>query len=72
MADEPTPQAVWSGEITIADLCLRVYVLDDGRRIIHAEDFYKLLAWLENPDSMPTEEELRNLSAFQGGFNADR
>lgn len=37
------PYATHSGVLTLGELELRVYQLSDGRRIIDADDFVKLL-----------------------------
>ena len=37
-----TPKAVWQGTFTIFGMELRCYVLEDGRRVINAEDVAKL------------------------------
>lgn len=44
------PKAVHESKLTLLGMEVRVYVLDDGRRIIHAEDFHELLRLL-NKDS---------------------
>jgi hypothetical protein len=41
---EDIPNAVSEGVQEIMGVKLRTYVLDDGRRIIDADDFHKLLA----------------------------
>lgn len=42
----PDPVAVWSGEMQISGVTLHVHVLDDGRRIIEAQDLTALFeAW---------------------------
>lgn len=48
---EPLPRAVWSGEI----MGIRVHVLDDGRRIIDADDLVKVFERLGSGDLDPTE-----------------
>lgn len=37
------PQVVHEGTQEIMGVTLRTYVLDDGRRIINADDFHKLM-----------------------------
>jgi hypothetical protein len=37
------PQAVSEDKLTLFDVEVRVYILDDGRRIINADDFHELL-----------------------------
>ncbi len=43
---ERIPVAVWSGTL----FGLRVYVLDDGRRIVDADDLHKFLEGLASGD----------------------
>jgi hypothetical protein len=38
------PVSVWTGEFTLFGVTLRCHVLDDGRRIIDADDIAKLLS----------------------------
>lgn len=40
---EDIPQATHEGKTTIMGVELRTYRLDDGRSVIHADDFHKLL-----------------------------
>jgi hypothetical protein len=42
------PVAVWEGTFTIFGVILRYYVLDDGRRMINAEDFAHVLRVMES------------------------
>ena len=45
MADTETlPRAVWEGEFNLFGVPLRCYVLDDGRRIIDADDLGRIYA----------------------------
>jgi len=41
---EDVPIATHQGEMMILGLKVRVYRLDDGRTVIHADDFHALLA----------------------------
>jgi hypothetical protein len=41
--DEDIPKATHEGTQTLFGVEVRTYVLDDGRAIIHADDFHKLL-----------------------------
>lgn len=72
MSDDQIPKAVWSGVFPVFGVDLRCAVLDDGRRIIDAEDVAKLFvafAAMED-DAPPTEAETEALDAFmrwQGG-----
>lgn len=40
------PKATHEGVMKIGDLEVRIYRLDDGRNVIHADDFHRLLAKL--------------------------
>jgi hypothetical protein len=75
------PKAVWSGVFVVFGVELHCSVLDDGRRIIDAEDVAKLFAAIDaedvaklfaamEDDAQPTEAEVEALDAFmrwQGG-----
>lgn len=41
--EEDLPKVISEGTATYAGVEVRTYVLDDGRRIIHADDFHKLM-----------------------------
>ena len=64
------PNATWSGVFRVFGVDMRCHVLDDGRRIIEAEDVEKFFAALED-DVSPTSDEKEEFSAFmrwQGGW----
>lgn len=49
MTDNPDierdiPEAVWSGEFKMGDVTVRCYVLDNGQRIINADDLEALFS----------------------------
>lgn len=44
---EDIPTATHSGIWKIGDMEIRVHRLDDGRRVIAADDFKKVLAWMD-------------------------
>jgi hypothetical protein len=44
MSGDQIPKAVWSGVFVVCGVELRCSVLDDGRRIIDAEDVHRLIA----------------------------
>lgn len=46
----PIPSAVMHGEFTIFGVRLRCYVLDDGTRIIDADDLRALFEAMARPD----------------------
>lgn len=51
------PQALYESIMKVGDFEFRVYVLDDGRRIIHADDilaFFELFG-IEDNDENPTK-----------------
>jgi len=41
------PKSIWAGTFTVFGVTLRCHVLDDGQRIIEAEDVHKLLAAMQ-------------------------
>ena len=43
-----TPASVWQGEMTLLGVTLRLRVLDDGKRIVEAEDMAALLEAMEH------------------------
>ena len=57
--EEDIPKATHQGTTTIMGIEVRTYRLDDGRSIIHADDFHKLL---EAMGLDPSE-----LSRYDGG-----
>lgn len=53
MSDD-VPAATMAGELTLSGVSVRVYVLDDGRRILDAEDVHAVFAaWA---DGVPVDE----------------
>ena len=42
--EQDLPQATHEGVMTILGVQLRTYRLDDGRTVIHADDFHRLMA----------------------------
>jgi hypothetical protein len=53
------PVAVWTGEFTLFGVTLRCHVLDDGRRIIDADDIAELLL------GSPTDPDIWDLREMQ-------
>lgn len=49
VSDDHAPKAVAESEQEYFGIKVKTYVLDDGRRIIDAEDFHKILALLDKP-----------------------
>lgn len=45
MAEEPV--SVWQGEMTLLGVVLHLHVLDDGTRIVEAQDMAALLGAME-------------------------
>ena len=43
------PKATWEGEFTIAGITLHCYVLDNGQRIVNAEDIDRLIDGVTAP-----------------------
>lgn len=48
MTEKALPKAVWEGTFTIMGTPIRCYVLDDGSRIVNADDFMAMLDAGEN------------------------
>jgi hypothetical protein len=60
------PIAVSGGILTISGIELRVYVLDDGQRIIDADDIDRLIAaWLRGAPP-PTDKEAQAYRRWVG------
>lgn len=57
-----TPRTVWEGSFCIFGVTLKCSVLDDGRRIIDADDFDLLMHSMHAPDN--NDAELGDLAAF--------
>ena len=57
MPSERIPTAIHSSTLTIWGVELHVHVLDDGRRIIEAEDVRRLFAKWSEPGVVVTQEE---------------
>ncbi len=62
---EDMPKATHEGKSTFLGIEVRTYRLDDGRSVIHADDFRKILSALGI-----TEEELRDLVGTASGGGA--
>jgi hypothetical protein len=61
------PVAVWSGEFLLSGVILHCYMLDDGQRIIDADDFAALLkAWGEGA-KLPSPAEAEAFGRWQHG-----
>jgi len=43
-------KSIWAGTFTVFGVTLRCHVLDNGQRIIEAEDVHRLLAVIQNGD----------------------
>lgn len=63
MSDERLPQATHEGELALAGVRLRTYQLDDGRRVIHADDIHALVDALAAMNG-PIGDELQELSEW--------
>ncbi len=48
------PAAVWEGEFTVFGVTVRCAVLDDGERVINAEDTHRLMKAMARPESRST------------------
>jgi hypothetical protein len=65
MSGDDIPTAVWKGELIICGFHIRCAVLDDGRRVLNADDIYDFL----NTDHFPTHEEAHSIARFIRGFD---
>lgn len=57
------PTAVWSGEI----MGVKVHVLDDGRRIVDADDLWRLINRVESGDDFDVEAFGKEYAEFMNG-----
>jgi hypothetical protein len=64
MAD--TPVSVWQGEMTLLGVTLHVHVLDDGTRIIEAQDMAAFLEAMER-DRVVDEDEMAAFARWLRG-----
>lgn len=74
---ESIPRAIWEGTFKLFGVELRCYVLDDGARIINAEDVAKLFEQMESAtyagdmregETIPLDsEELQRFARWQRG-----
>lgn len=64
---ELLPNAIWEGVLNIGGATLKVFVLDDGRRIIDAESFHIFWQMLSNPEIKFTEDDARKVASFTKG-----
>lgn len=65
---EDLPVAIWSGTVRLFGIDLRCSVLDDGRRVILAEDAERLFAALES-GKPPTRANNEALAAFMRWYH---
>jgi hypothetical protein len=65
------PRAIWEGTFTMFGVTLRCYVLDDGARIIHADDVARLFEVMgQEGNVMPSDEEaIREFAMWQKGVD---
>ena len=62
---ERIPKVIKEGKIDIQGMKIRVYVLDDGRRVIPTEDYNKILNYL----GISKEEFAKLMAEQKGGRN---
>ena len=62
------PTAVWSGVFTLWGIELRCYVLDDGQRIINADDFQKFVDAVADGTPMADDADLMAFARWQRGL----
>jgi hypothetical protein len=63
---EGLPEAVRSSEFTLFGVRVRCYVLDDGQRVIDADDLQALFAAMERPESQINMSALEPFSHWIG------
>jgi len=64
---ENTPKAIREGELTLGTLKMKVYVLDNGQRIIESESFNRFMEYLEKGEMIQPEDAekfARDLQSF--------
>jgi hypothetical protein len=62
------PTAVWEGTLTILGVTLRVSVLDNGQRVIHADDIHALFEAMGDGTADDTRmDDVRRLADFMRG-----
>ena len=65
---KPIPTAVHCSSFVVAGRSIRVYVLNDGRRVVHADDMNALVAYLNAGHATLTSDEAADLrDRLQGG-----
>lgn len=65
--DERLPEAVWTGTLRLLGVELRTAVLDDGKRVIHAEDMERLFARMGEPGVAMSKQDIANYRTFMLG-----
>ena len=59
------PTAVSENTIAVSGIVLRVFRLDDGRKVIHADDMATLVkAWDDGRAPLPTRAEIDAISRY--------
>jgi hypothetical protein len=66
MVAEQVPTAVWEGTFKVFRVDVRCYVLDDGRRIMNAEDVERVFAAKGKPVA-PDPGELEAMAMWSRG-----
>ena len=61
-----TPVSVWSGEMTLLGVVLHLHVLDDGTRIVEAQDMVALLEAMGRGGPVD-EDEMAAFACWQRG-----
>ena len=65
-----TPVSVWQGEMTLLGVTLHLHVLDDGTRIIEAQDMVALLEAMQHGGPVD-EDEIAAFARWQRGGSGD-
>lgn len=60
------PEAASESRIEVGGITLRIYHLEDGRRIIHADDFDELAAAIQSGEFVPTADDFETIAESVG------
>lgn len=67
MSDERIPIAIWEGTFELAGIPLRCSVLNDGRRVINADDVKRFFNVVDGRAIKVDQTELDRFMTFQRG-----
>lgn len=66
---EVHPNAIWSGSFRVFDVEVKCHTLADGRRIIEAESFHKLMEAVRAPGDMRDDPDVVAFTRWQQGYH---